>query len=163
MLFTSPEPKALKWDFLVKICLLSIVIHFSNTCNWPLLRNSWASFNQMWYKVSGWRRFKIVQMKVNTIFKGEIIMKNGVLDFYDILKNHWANFNWTWHKVSLNEGNWSVLRKGYNLFKKKVIRIFKNWVLQIKNLVFKNHGTSFNQTWHRAYLIKRRIFLSLFK
>ena len=57
--------------------------------------------------ILGWRGFKFVQMKDQTLLQGEIITKITKIHWRNIknllLQNNWANFNQFWRKASLGE------------------------------------------------------------
>jgi hypothetical protein len=52
--------------------------------------------------------------------------KNGLGSFKNLfLQNHLANFNQTWHKSSLEEEDFSVLKKGIALLSGEIIVLLK--------------------------------------
>ena len=73
--FLAHLSQRLKWAFLIKICLLSVVVFVVvvvvvNFSHFHLLLQ-----NNLAQSILGWRGFKFVQMKGPTLFQGEIITK----------------------------------------------------------------------------------------
>ena len=112
--FLAQLSRRLKWAFLIKICLLSIVVVVNFSHFHLLLQNHWTNFNQTWHKASlGEGDSSLFKRRAPPFSKGRNIRnsKNTLTNLKNILmQNHWTNFNQTWHKVSLGKGNSSLFK-----------------------------------------------------
>ena len=82
--FLAHLSRRLMWAFLMKICLLSVVVVVVvvvNFSHFDLLQNYWANFNQTWHKSSlGDGYSGLFKWKAGTFPRG---------DNYEIAKTHW--------------------------------------------------------------------------
>ena len=76
------------------------------------------------------------------------------LHFY-LLQNHCLKMKLTWHKTSLSEGDSSLVKwLATPIRKGRWLQNSRNTWTTFKNLLLQNHWANFNQSWHKAYLIK---------
>ena len=104
--------KILKWAFLIKICLLFVVVVgvvvlvVVNFSHFLLLRNQKAIFNKTWHKTSlGEVDSSLFKWRATPFSKenhNKTAEKPNSLEILNLLQNQLANFNQTWYKASFS-------------------------------------------------------------